>query len=339
MKSKNIFALLIVLIAVSAVAVGSFLSLSEGESRVALSPAVVNAQIAPATVTTVAAAQPVSMIIAEPTANSLPAVNSKPFNWGGRGTVQDVSFYSAILGREMSYRIYTPPDYNSGNSSYPVLYMLHGLSGAYQEWVDYGLLGTFDDSLAAAKAKPMIIVLPLGDQSYWFNWADGGPPWGDYVAYEVVNHVDQHFRTIANAQNRAVGGHSMGGHGALQLGFNYPQVFGIIGAHSATLRTFQQAEDFTREKGFNFWGDPVYYASIDPVSLARTKDLSGLKLYLDIGSDDGGWRPRMEELHNILSGRGIAHLWNTFKGGHQGEYWIANVKNYLNFYNSAFTYK
>jgi enterochelin esterase-like enzyme len=269
---------------------------------------------------------------------SAPPVNAKAFAWGGRGLVQDVYFYSTILGREMSYRIYLPPNYQKASDRYPTLYMLHGLSGSYQEWVDYGLLNTADDNIAVGKLKPMIMVLPLGDQSYWFNWANNGDRWADYVAQEVVGHVDFHFRTLANAQNRAIGGHSMGGHGALQIGFNNPQTFGIIGAHSATLRTIEQAADFTKEKAYNFWGSAEYYATIDPISLAGNRDLTGLKLYLDIGAEDGGWRPCMEELHNVLLQRGVAHEWHTFPGSHQGEYWIGHVKDYLTFYNSVFTY-
>jgi S-formylglutathione hydrolase FrmB len=72
-------------------------------------------------------------------------------------------------------------------------------------------------------------VLLKGDQSYWVDWADDGPAWGLYSARDVVQHVDASFRTLTDPASRAVGGLSMGGHGALQLALTYPGVFGVVG--------------------------------------------------------------------------------------------------------------
>ncbi len=283
-----------------------------------------NAANLKAATTTAAGTKPV-------TTNSItPPPDSIPFTWGNKGKVWDQYFQSDILDRRMSYRIYLPPDYYTNTTkSYPVLYMLHGLAGNYQEWVDYGLLPTADDMIVAGQLKSLIIVLPQGDTGYWMNWANNGPRWADYLAEDVVDHVDSHYRTIANRDNRAIGGHSMGGHGAMQVGLNHTDEFGIIGAFSPTLRTLGQA--------FYYWGDAAYYATIDPVSLARTKDLSGVKLWLDIGEQDTEWRPRTEELRDVFTQRKANLTWHLWPGGHGGEYWIAHVKDYLNFFTSQFT--
>ncbi|MEI7554464.1 alpha/beta hydrolase-fold protein [Candidatus Chlorohelix sp.] len=253
-----------------------------------------------------------------------------PFEWGNnRGEVWDQYFYSAILSKQMSYRIYLPLDYfQYPNRRYPVLYMLHGLSGTYQEWVDYGLLPVADDMIQARQLNPFIIVLPLGEKSYWMNQQNNGLRWGDYMVQEVVQNVDTHYRTQATPQNRAIGGHSMGGHGSLQIALNNPDVFGIVGAHSPTLRTLGQALDF-----FN---DPNYYPSVDPVSLVQTKNISDYKIFLDIGNSDTEWRPRFEELRDLLISRNANLEWHIWNGNHGGEYWIAHVKYYLNFYANAF---
>src|SRR2546422_915339 len=85
------------------------------------------------------------------------------------------SSYSPALNRTMPYLVYLPPGYESGARRYPVLYMLHGNSGSYEEWAAYGLIGRADDMIMAGEIQPLIIVLPQGDYSYWVNLVDGGP--------------------------------------------------------------------------------------------------------------------------------------------------------------------
>ena len=84
--------------------------------------------------------------------------------------------------------------------------------------------------------------------------------------------------TLPTSSNRAIGELSMGAHGALQIGFNFPGVFSIIGAHSPTI--------LTRDRSPDYFGDAAYFATVDPFSLARTKDLSGYKIWIDIGQQD-----------------------------------------------------
>ena len=138
---------------------------------------------------------------------------------------------AASLNRAMSYYIYFPPGYDSNPTTrYPVLYMLHGVSGTITEWLGYGLLGRAHDMMVAGQISQFIIVLPQGDQGYWVDQANGGPLWGTYVARDVVSEIDSQFRTLADRDHRAVGGLSMGGYGALELAILYPDVFGVAGA-------------------------------------------------------------------------------------------------------------
>src|SRR5881628_2559959 len=152
--------------------------------------------------------------------------------------IEERSFRSPTLDRTMPYFIYVPPGYDSSGQRYPTLYMLHGLGGSNTEWKGYNLLGAADDLIKAGTIPPMLIVLPQGDQSYWFDPANG-PRWGQYAARDVVDEIDAHWRTLADRDHRAIGGLSMGAQGALQLAMLYPDVFGIVGAHSPTLRDWE----------------------------------------------------------------------------------------------------
>lgn len=158
-----------------------------------------------------------------------------------------LTMVSQATGRTTPYLVYLPPDYGWNRARrYPVLTMLHGIggndpTGAYWEWEELGLLATADRMIRDGEIQPLIIVLPQGEDGYWVDQADGGPQWGRFVARELVAEVDRQFRTQPERDRRAIGGLSMGGHGALQIAMNYPTVFGVVGAHSPTLHTHDTA--------------------------------------------------------------------------------------------------
>ena len=247
------------------------------------------------------------------------------------GYLRDGEFFSAALGRTMPYGIYLPPGYDAASRRYPVLYMLHGGGGHYSEWVEYGLPEGAEGMILDGRIGPLIIVLPQGDRSYWSNHADDngvrGEAWGDYVAFDLVAHIDATYRTLPQPGGRAIGGLSMGGFGALQLALKYPDIFGAAGGHSPSLRTFEDRPDFL--------GDAEHFASLDPLELAtRVAPAGAPRLWLDVGGEDR-WTERVIDLHNILRRRGIRHEYHAASGGHDADYWNTHVPDYLRFYDAA----
>lgn len=238
------------------------------------------------------------------------------------------SFYSPILDRRMPYSIYLPPGYEASHQRYPALYMLHGYFGNYVEWADVGIHQAADRLILAGTIQPLIIVMPEGEQSYYVNHGPTGPRWGDYVIEDVVATIDGSYRTVAHREARAVGGLSMGGNAALHLAFRYPEVFGVVGGHSPTLR-WDRPED-------KFWfADDAYYAQVNPLELARSADrLDTLRIWLDVGDDDWNWF-WVAELHDELEARAIDHQFTFFPGGHDADYWIEYQPRYLEFYDQA----
>jgi enterochelin esterase-like enzyme len=242
-------------------------------------------------------------------------------------SVLDTAFYSAALGQDLSYLVWLPPDYAAATDRrYPVLYLLHGIGGDNREWLGYGVDTTAACLLAAERIQPFLIVLPQGDEAYWLNHADG-PRWGDAIADDLVAHVDATYRTLPDRASRAIGGLSMGGHGALQLAFNHPDVFGVAGAHSPTLRPRAEAP--------YYFADAATFPTVDPIVLVRRgKELGALRLWIDAGDADP-WLPRIELLHAALEQRKVAHTWHVWEGDHESEYWTAHVADYLAFYSDA----
>jgi enterochelin esterase-like enzyme len=243
------------------------------------------------------------------------------------GRAYSRTFHSDLLNRDMPYWIYLPPGYGKDGKRYPVLYALHGGGGKLDEWAAYGLFDTADQKMRTGALPPFIIVLPQGDTSYWTNWSNNSARWGDYLAYEVVNQVDNAFGTLRDRSARAVGGLSMGGWGAAYQGFVHQDIFGAVGMHSPSL--------FPDDNNLKFLGTGAEFASKDPVSLAAAlPGLEKLRIWIDAGQTDP-WIQATTRLHDILQGRGVPVDWHLNPDGHNPEYWAQHVPDYLQFYGNA----
>ncbi len=130
--------------------------------------------------------------------------------------------------------IYLPPSYAADKSRrYPVVYLLHGYGGRDDTF--NGRLATLPDSAdklaASGGAKEMIVVMPnaytLHKGSMYSNSVTTGD-WESYIAVDLVAYMDSHYRTIAARASRGLGGHSMGGYGALRIGMKHPEVFSSL---------------------------------------------------------------------------------------------------------------
>ena len=254
-----------------------------------------------------------------------PATVSEPL----QGFLRDEKLTSPIIGDTFTYRVYLPPDYlRSPQRRYPVLYMLHGAGGDYTEWSDSYLPEQADRLIAAGEIPPMIIVMPSdGGQTYWANWAENGPRWGDYVADDVVGTADERYRTLKAAGSRAIGGLSMGGMGALNLALQHPDLFGVVGGHSPSIR-LEPDPMLWFLPGQTFWdNNPIWLAQHQP-------GLDNLKVWLDAGTDDV-WLPNIETVRDAFVIQGIQTEWHNYPGPHEAEYWIEHVPDYLQFYGQA----
>ena len=136
--------------------------------------------------------------------------------------------------------IYLPPSYDTEpDRRYPVVYLLHGYTGNHNLWTGgsytsgANIRASADAWIEQGKMKPAIIVMPNSYNKVWGSWYANSPAtgqWADYIAQDLVEYTDTHYRTLAQRQSRAISGHSMGGYGALRLGILYPGTFGVVGA-------------------------------------------------------------------------------------------------------------
>ncbi len=203
------------------------------------------------------------------------------------GTVAKV-WYPSSLGYDRRMSVYTPYGYEQNpGKKYPVLYLLHGGGGDENEWMNLGrAVQIMDNLIAAGKVKPMIVVMPNGhvgstaapgENSMGYDGAKAsrGAVRVEPNAYEatfmdVVNFVDKTYRTIANRENRAIAGLSMGGGHTAVISTNFPDKFGYIGLFSAAVSSYsndnpratEMTKNFDEKLAKLFSYNPFYYISI-----------------------------------------------------------------------------
>jgi enterochelin esterase-like enzyme len=163
------------------------------------------------------------------------------------GVVHHIFYRSAVVGDNRDFYVYTPPAYDPrGSQRYPVLYLLHGYSDDASAWTAVGRANVILDNLIAqGKAKPMIVVMPLGYGAPEIV-SHNGPgfhsrslvhqnlaKFRDALLTEVIPQVQRDYLVLADRDNRAIAGLSMGGAEALYVGLNGLDRFAWIGSFSA----------------------------------------------------------------------------------------------------------
>ena len=252
---------------------------------------------------------------------------------------QTINFSSKILDEELGVNIYLPIGY-SEQKKYPVLYMLHGYSGDENAWFPGLEMEKKADALIQEnKINPVIIVSPMYENSYGINstndpvtsdslyFAVGN--YEDYLCKEIIPYIDANYSTIASKDGRYIGGMSMGGWAAIHLAFSHLDMFSKVGGHSPALFVDGNTDNVM---GFIYPTQELRNER-DPLIVAKNKDVSSLKIYLDCGDTDSyQFYVGCEQLYNILKPKGVDIQYHLNKGNHDGEYWGAQIENYLNFY-------
>lgn len=137
---------------------------------------------------------------------------------------------SEAMQRTVGYCVCVPPGYDEDQDRrYPVVYFLHGAGGT--ESSDVGFYHRVLTEIDANAIEPVIYVFPNGGKrSGYRDWAEQDVRPETMIMKELIPHIDQSFRTLADRRSRAIAGFSMGGGGALRLASKYPDQFCAAGS-------------------------------------------------------------------------------------------------------------
>ena len=289
-------------------------------------------------------------------------------------------FHSEALGVDKAVLVYLPRGYDSTPARrWPVFYYLHGLGGNETNWVQSGKLDAAADQLGL----PAIVVMPDGDDGFYLDSAskidydqcmkDGtglflpdrephdttcvrARNYETYIAKDLVGWVDGRYRTIARRDGRALAGLSMGGFGAMSVGFRHADAFAAAASHSGAIallyrgpRPFApgKTELYSDVSGWGTaagpigaWIQTLFGTSIadwkahDVVELATQAGAGPgkLALYFDCGTeDDFALQDNLQYVHEALTARHIEHEYFLGPGKHDFAFWTARVPRSLAF--------
>lgn len=153
------------------------------------------------------------------------------------GNVQQILFNSPSTGEQKRAFVYTPAEYSkNAKKKYPVLYLQHGWGEDETAWSNQGCAHLIMDNLIAeGKCKPFIIVMTYGMTNgarYGTIGSFSPKDFETVLVDELIPYVDSHFRTLANKQNRAMAGLSMGGMETKSITLARPDTFDYWGLFS-----------------------------------------------------------------------------------------------------------
>ncbi len=271
------------------------------------------------------------------------------FSLFGQSVVHDdLSMHSDILDMDRKYAIYLPPDYNSSQRSYPVLYLLHGGGDDQTGWVQFGEVKHITDkAIKEGVATPMIIVMPdanTGQRGY-FNSVDGEWRYEDFFFEELVPHVEGKYRIKGEKRYRAVAGLSMGGGGSFMYALHRPDMFSSACPLSASCgplsleatkawltRRGGTLDNVSEEQIQNYYEQ---HSAVELVNAISEDDRAAVRWYIDCGDDDFLYEGN-SLVHIAMRKKEIPHEYRVRDGGHRWSYWRSALPEVLHFISQAF---
>lgn len=250
------------------------------------------------------------------------------------GTIHKVWYNSPTMKLYRRMVIYTPPGYDDSKESYPVLYLQHGGSVDEDSWTELGRAAQIADNLIAqGKAKPLIIVMPNGNGGEAAALTEiprspssqgGAPPsqgttnnFEASLMNDIIPYIESHYRVLANAENRAIAGLSMGGGQSYNLGLGTDK-FAWIGIFSSGI--------FGGVQGLGNYDPEKQFPGLLTKSGSFNKRLK--LLYITCGEQD----PRIEYTKKaaaMFTENGLNNVFTSFPGQHEWKVWRKALADFL----------
>ncbi len=248
--------------------------------------------------------------------------------------VDTVSIYSNAMQKEFKCVVIKPTTYKKKKESLPVVYLLHGYSGSYSNWISrVPQLKNYADEYN------LLIVCPDGGYSSWYfdSPMDSAMKYETYIGKEVPEYIDTHYNTIKDRKARAITGLSMGGHGGLFLGFRHADFFGSCGSMSGGVDLSYSRNKFDVIKRI---GDTITHAdnwkNYSVITVVENYPKDSIHIIFDCGTEDFFYNNN-HALHEKMVKLKIPHDYIERPGKHDWAYWSNAVQYQLLYLESILT--
>lgn len=245
------------------------------------------------------------------------------------GRIETVRFQSKIIGASLPYNVILPADYDTSKTTrYPVLYLLHGLTGHYSDWVSRSNVADY------ARQYRIIVITPEGNDSWYID------KYETYILKELIPDVQERYRAIEARHGRAIAGLSMGGYGALKFGLKSPATFAFAASMSGAFGVTRFTEKDVGQlwhaslKLFGPLGSETRKANdifdiIEKLPAARIASLP--YFYFDCGTEDDAAVifNYNRDLAKLMFDRKIQHEFRELPGDHSWAYWDQQIPHVL----------
>lgn len=250
--------------------------------------------------------------------------------------VDTIPVKSEKMGRYIKNVVIVPADYNDPEmqeEQYAVVYLLHGYSGTYDNWIKKK-----PELQDLANEHGVIIVCPDGQDSWYVDSPiDPKMQFETYITQELVSFIDNHYRTIASPEFRAITGLSMGGHGAMSLALKHPDIYWQCGSMSGGLDICPFPLKWKIKERLGVYEENKESWKAHSVQgIVENLESTDQRIIFDCGVDDFMYKVN-EALHKTMVEKKIAHDYISRPGNHSWKYWCNSIDYQMLFFSKGFT--
>lgn len=235
------------------------------------------------------------------------------------------------LPEDMKVTVITPQS-TQPEQGYPTVYLLNGYGGDYRSWGQIRPdLGDLADKFG------MLLVMPSGmDTWYWDAPADSTVRMETFFTELLVPLIDAKYPTDKRAENRAITGLSMGGHGGLWLGIRHPDIWKNCGATSGGVNITPFPKNWKMAKAIgDYENNKEVWDNHTVINLVPSLKPGVNNIIFDCGSEDF-FAGVNADLHKALLEAKIPHDYISRPGTHNSAYWANSLPYQLMFFKTKF---
>lgn len=232
---------------------------------------------------------------------------------------EEITYPSKITGTNRHAMVFLPADYKE-EKQYPVLYLLHGLTGSHRTWRNKSADVILQNLHYFEQVPEMIVICPNSAVNVDEDTENLSLPetiraydlTGQDLVENLMPYINSHYPVKTGREYTAVAGNSMGGRNTLYMAFTYPELFGYVGVFSSASVLPDETYGHV---------NPLLKDLVPPAEKFRL-------LMLSVGRSDDVCGDVTYKLHGLMKEKGIEHLFYDTEGGHEDTVWQNALYNF-----------